>query len=306
MTLLHLLVAAARAHSGAVPIRGQYDWSNLPDLEPGGWIVWTLEPSIVIGCGLFLAVYALAAGPWRRKYGWSDVGPTTAEWRSFVASIVLVFCALQGPLHELSDQYLFSGHMIQHLLITLFFPWLLIRGIPPWMWKPVVRNARVAAFGRWLTSAPIAFVVGTGTLYMWHVPAMYEWAMANHDVHIAEHLIFMAGAVVMWWPAHSRVAEVPALTPGWRMIYLFILTIPMKALGAIITISDYILYPFYSVQPRVFGLDPLTDQRLGGLIMWVPGGLVFWFTIGFIFFNSFYKDIRRERSGTQAPVPVVA
>ena len=189
--------------------------------------------------------------------------------------------------------------MVQHLLITLVFPPLFIRGIPPWMWKPVVRVPALAAFGRWLTSPVVAFLVATGTLYFWHIPAMYEWALVNHDVHIAEHLTFMSSAVVMWWPAYSRVREIPPLSPGYQMVYLFILTLPMKALGALITVSDTILYPFYSTQPRVFGLDPMMDQRLGGLIMWIPGGLVFWITIGIIFFAHFYGDIQRGRAGAE-------
>ena len=290
-----LWVAAAQAHSGAVPIRGQYDWSNLPPAAPGVWVVWDLRPSVIIGCGAFLVVYALMAGPWRRNYGWSESGPTPREWRSFLGSIALVFCSLQGPLHNLADFYLFSAHMVQHLLITLLFPPMFIRGVPPWMWKPVVARPTLVRFGKWLTSPVVAIGLAAGSLYAWHVPAMYEWALRVHNVHIVEHIIFMTGAMIMWWPVHSRIEEIPALTPGYRLIYLFCLTIPMKALGAIITVGDYILYPFYSTQPRVFGLDPLEDQRLGGLIMWLPGGLVFWFTIGFIFFRNFYGDIVRQR-----------
>jgi len=283
-----------------VPLRGQYDWSNLPDAEPGAWIVWTLHASIVGGVGAFIALYAWMAGPGRRKYGWSDVGPTRRQWTLFLISMAIVFCALQGPLHELSDIYLFSAHMIQHLLITLVFPPMMIRGIPPWMWTPVTNQPALLKFGRWLTKPGMAFLVAVTSLYFWHIPSMYQWAMVDHNVHIVEHLIFMAGAVVMWWPVHSPIAEIPALTPGYRMMYLFVLTIPMKALGAIITVSDYVLYPFYALQPRVFGLDPFEDQRLGGLIMWMPGGLVFWFTIGWVFFANFYADAMVQRRGTKA------
>jgi putative membrane protein len=300
-----LLVGTARAHSGSVPIRGQYDWSNLPQAEPGVWVVWEMHWSIVLGCAAFVGVYAWMAGPGRRKYGWSDEGPTPGQWARFLLAIAIVFCALQGPLHELSDKYLFSAHMVQHLLITLFFPPLVLRGIPAWMWKPVVAAPWRAAFGRAITQPMAAVLIATTSLYMWHVPSMYDWALVDHNVHIVEHLIFMTGAVVMWWPVHSPISEVPALTPGWRMIYLFVLTIPMKALGAILTVSDYVLYQFYATQPRVFGLDPLVDQRTGGLIMWLPGGLVFWFTIGWIFFTHYYAEAAAQRSGAR-PEPVAA
>lgn len=299
---LLLLLSRAHAHPGAVPVRGVYDWSDLPDAEPGAWNVWEFYPSIVIGALVMIATYVALAGPLRKRWNLSDTGPTRGDWTAFLLAQFIMFFSLQGPLHEISDIYLFSGHMVQHLLITLVFPPLLIRGIPPWMWQPLVRHNAIAAFGRALTKPIVAFGIGTGFLYLWHVPAMYEWAMADHDVHIAEHLSFMVSAVIMWWPAYSRLAEVPRLTPGMRMVYLFVCTIPMKGLGAIITVSDYILYPFYSVQPRMFGMDPMMDQRLGGLIMWIPGGLVFWVTIGVIFFQHFYKDVVHARLGRERSV----
>lgn len=297
-----LAATAAHAHTGARPDRGMEDWSHLPDLDPAdGWIVWEFYPSIVLGCFGLAALYIALAGPLRRRWNLSPTPPRLWEWLQFMGSLALVFFSLQGPLHELSDLYLFSGHMVQHLLITLVFPPFFIRGIPAWMWRPLVRHRPVQQIGRSLTHPVVAFVISTAALYLWHVPAMYDWALEDHNVHIVEHLSFMAAGVIMWWPVWSRVPEIPALTPGRRMIYLFILTIPMKGLGAIITVSDYLLYRFYAVQPRVFGLDPLADQRLGGVIMWMPGGLAIWFAIGVVFFTSFYQDLMRERQGYRAP-----
>ncbi len=298
---------AAWAHGGSVPIRGVYDWSKLPILTPpDAWVVWELFPSVVIGCLGFVVAYTLLAGPLRRRWNLSPVGPTSQEWRYFLGSIALVFVALQGPLHELSDRYLFSGHMVQHLLITLFFPQWFLLGIPPWMWKPVTARPALVRIGRAWTHPVVALLFWTFSLYLWHVPAMYDWALQDHDVHIVEHLTFMTGAVVMWWPAWSRIEEIPRLTPGNRMIYLFLLTVPMKALGAIITMSDYLIYEYYSTQPRVFGLDPMVDQRVGGLIMWLPGGLVFWFVIALTFFRTYYRQFAAERSGVPLPPSEVA
>jgi putative membrane protein len=290
---------AAYAHGGSVPLRGVYDFSALPALEPANaWVVWEFYPSIVLGCTLFLLAYVLLAGPLRRRWNLAPEGPTRQQWTRYVGAIALVFFSLQGPLHELSDSYLFSGHMVQHLLITLLFPQWFIGGIPGWMWRPLVERPWAAALGRAWTHPVAAVLFWTFCLYLWHVPAMYDWALRDHDVHIVEHLMFMAGAVVMWWPACSVIDEVPRLTPGLRMIYLFLLTVPMKALGALITMSDYLIYEFYSTQPRVFGLDPMVDQRLGGLIMWLPGGLVFWFVIAVTFFRTYYRQFAAERTGT--------
>lgn len=297
--LLYHWLHAAHAHTGATPNRGVEDWSHLPDLEPANaWLVWEFYPSIVLGCLAFVVAYVALAGPLRQRWDLSPTGPTAWQWTGFMGSIALVFLSLQGPLHELSDLYLFSAHMVQHLLITLVFPPLFILSIPAWMWRPLVRHSWVSTIGRAITHPVVAFLIGTLALYMWHIPRMYDWALEDHNVHIAEHLMFMGSAVIMWWPVCSRIDEIPALSPGWRMVYLFLLTIPMKALGALITVSDYSLYRFYAVQPRVFGLDPLADQRLGGVIMWMPGGLAIWFAMGVVFFTSFYADIQRERKGT--------
>ncbi len=298
MTGLWLLTAiGAWAHNGAVPIRGVYDWSNLPDAEPGVWVVWEFYPSIVLGCLAFALGYEALAGPLRKAWNLSPVGPTAGDRIRFHLGIFVVFAALQGPLHELSDVYLFSGHMVQHLLITLVFPPLALSGMPGWMWSPVTRQPWAVRVGRALTHPAVAFLLTTFVLYLWHVPAMYDWALDDHNVHIVEHLSFMAAYVIMWWPALSRSEALPPLTPGYRMVYLFLQTIPMKGLGAVLTVSDFVLFRFYTTQPRVFGLDPLVDQRLGGLIMWLPGGLVFWFTIGWVFFRHYLGDMSAERRG---------
>lgn len=297
------LPAIAGAHSGAVPVRGVYDWSNLPDAAPGVWIQWDLFPSIVLGCLLFSLGYEAVAGPLRRRWALSEDGPTMWDRVRFHGGIFVVFASLQGPLHALSDVYLFSGHMVQHLLITLVFPPLALSGIPGWMWRPVTDRPALRRLGQILGHPASGFLVATGTLYLWHIPRMYDLALEDHNWHVVEHLSFMFAYVLLWWPAVSRAEALPPLTPGRRMIYLFLCTIPMKALGAIITVSDWVLYTFYVSQPRVFGLDPLVDQRVGGLIMWLPGGLVFWVSIGYVFFTHYHGEILRGRSGGAAGGP---
>lgn len=306
MLLLPLLLGPAWAHTGATPTRGVETWDHLPPLEPAdAWVRWELYPSIVIGVLTFIVAYILLAGPLRKRFNLSPVGPTLGQWFRFMFSMAVVFFALQGPLHELSDLYLFSAHMVQHLLITLLFPPMFILGIPGWMWKPLVKIGWVAKVGRFLTHPVAAFLISTLVLYAWHIPRMYDWALVDHNVHIVEHLGFMSSAVIMWWPVWSRIEEIPPLSAGYRMVYLFLLTIPMKGLGAIITVSDYVLYRFYATQPRVWGLDPLSDQRLGGVIMWMPGGLAIWLAMGVVFFTSFYADMVKERTGAAGEDPSV-
>ena len=122
-------------------------------------------------------------------------------------------------------------------------------------------------------------------LAVWHLPPVYEMAMANHNVHIVQHLCFMIAATLMWWPILSPLPELPRLSYPLQMLYLFLLTIPMSIIAICIGYADHILYPAYASAPRIWGITPLQDQLLGALIMWVPGGLFFFVIISVVFFR---------------------
>jgi putative membrane protein len=109
--------------------------------------------------------------------------------------------------------------------------------------------------------------------------------MANHNIHIVQHLMFMAAAVMLWWPILSPMPELPRLSYPMQMLYLFLTTIPMSVVAVYITYSSNLLYPAYAAAPRILGILPLEDQLIGGLIMWIPGGLVFFAVIGVIFYR---------------------
>jgi putative membrane protein len=126
-------------------------------------------------------------------------------------------------------------------------------------------------------------VLYTVTIAVWHLTPFYELMMRNHEVHIATHLMFIAAATILWWPVMSPVPELPRLPYGMGMLYLFLVGIPMQIVAALITLSDEVLYPWYSAAPRTWGLTPLDDQQLGGLLMWVPGNLWMFLAIGVLF-----------------------
>jgi len=132
------------------------------------------------------------------------------------------------------------------------------------------------------------------------VPIFYEAALRNHNLHVFQHLVFLATAVLMWWPVLSPVPELARLPYPGQMLYLFLLGIPMSVTGALITLSDRILYPFYTAAPRVWGLTPLADQQIGGLLMWVPGGLVLWLAMTVVWFRW---SGREERGDADRAVP---
>ena len=251
-------------------------------LVPYEWS-WSLHPSVLIGTGLLGALYVWGIGPLRRRKGW---GPPVPAWRiaCFMAGLLVLIGSLNGPIHDLSDYYLFSVHMVQHLLLTLVFPPLLIWGTPGWLLRPLLRPPAVRVVARVVTRPLVAAAVFTLTLAVWHLTPCYELMMREHGVHIVTHLLFMVTATLMWWPVMSPLPELPRLPYGLGMLYLFLVGIPMQVVAALITTSDQVLYPWYSVAPRTWGLSPLDDQKLGGLLMWVPGNIYMFLGIGVLFF----------------------
>src|SRR3954462_4585829 len=175
------------------------------------WWQWSIHPSTVIGIAALAALYVWAA----RKI---DPPPTAGQKIFFASGLLVLFGSLNGPIHDLSDDYLFSAHMVQHLLLTLAIPPLLLAGTPGWMLRPLLSHRYVAPSARFFTRAPIAFVVFNLAIAVWHLPPFYNAAMAHHGLHIVEHLTFMAAAVLMWRPLQSQLPEFPRLAYPGQML----------------------------------------------------------------------------------------
>lgn len=304
-----LAASAAQAHEGIAPILGVTDYSQLPDAAPGEWLNWGVHPSTIAGVAALLALYVYGVGPLRRRMGWAD----TLEWRypvCMVGAMGVILGSLNGPLHHLSDNYLFSAHMVQHLLLTLLMPYLFLWGLPPWLVSGVLRGRPwLTAVARALTRPVPAFLMYNVILGLWHVPRFYDSTMESHPVHILEHLMFMVTAVICWWPVLGPAPELRSLENFGKVVYLFALGVPMKALGAIITMAPDVLYVWYARVPRMWGMDPLMDQRTGGVIMWVPAGIFVWGSIGLIFVRWYREESRSSaspgRRPTRRPTPQV-
>ena len=246
------------------------------------WADWHGHPSVIIGLVVLTAWYVLSVGPLRRRYeGSEETGP--GQIALYLTGLAILFVALLSPLHELGDNYLFSVHMIQHLLITLVVPPLMLLGIPPWLARSLLRPPLVMRVARWLTRPVMAFIIFNAVFVMWHVPSFYDLALRERGIHILEHLMFFSAGLIMWWPILGRLPELPRPSYLVQMLYLFVLPTLPAILGAIITFAKGVLYDWYAEAPRIWDISAHTDQQLGGLIMWVPGGLVFMLTLVVVF-----------------------
>jgi len=271
-----------------------------PPLGPGGfdWTSWHADPSVVVGLAALGAGYLIATLERRRIDPDAVVEP--AKVASFAGFLLVLFGALTGPVHDLSDYYLFSAHMVQHMLLIFAMPPLLLYGIPGWMLRPLIRDQSVVRLGRRLTRPMSAFAIFNVVLVAWHIPPLYNLAMDRHPVHIVEHLMIMAASVILWWPLLSPVTEIPRAPYPVQLLYLFVVGLPMVVVAIFIAMADQLLYPFYGTAPRVWEqLTPHADQHLGGLIMWIPGSLVFLLAISVVFFRW------QAAGGDDSALPVV-
>lgn len=260
------------------------------DLSQGGF---TVHWSTVIGLAALQALWILRA----RAHAAAQK-PSVLQAACFSIGLITMFAALNGPVHDIADFYLFSGHMVQHLVLTIVVPPLLLIGTPGWMLRPALEIAWVNRVARVVTTPRAAFTIFNLVLAAWHLPPFYNSAMYYHEVHILQHLMFLVAAVLMWWPMLSPLPELPRLSFPGQMLYSFVMTLPMTIISIFIVYADHVLYPAYASSPRLWGLSPLEDQRLGGLIMWIPGGLFFYLLTSVIFFKWVTTE-RDDQAGAQ-------
>jgi putative membrane protein len=234
---------------------------------------WDLEPSVLLGCAALLGAYALALR-----------GRFTRSTPLFVAGVLVLLLALISPIDTIGDHYLFSMHMLQHLLLVLVVPPLLLLGTPAGFFREILSRPLLGRIERVLRQPALAWVLGTGAVWVWHLPALYNAALADEGVHITQHMVFLVTASIFWWPVLAPLEDRRMGSLG-GVGYLFAAAMASSLLGIILTFAPAGLYPAYlrpidtlGALPLLregWGLTPQVDQQVGGLLMWVPGSLVY-------------------------------
>lgn len=244
------------------------------------WAAWNLDPVIMVSLLVSGWLYLRGARVLRERGGRSLTGWHTV---AFIGGLGLLAIATLTPLDALSGA-LFSAHMGQHLLIFLVGPMLMAAGRPrlPMLWAlpsgwrrrvglAIARVARTAA-GHWVT----ILMLFAGVLWLWHVPAFYDGALATEAMHGVEHITFAVTAFLFWsviLGAGGSAGE----GHGVALLMVFATALHSSALGALLTFADRLLYESHAPYTEAWGLTPIEDQQLAGVLMWVPMGL--WFTV---------------------------
>lgn len=262
---------------------------------------WTPEPGIIGGVAIVTIAYLAAITRWRDRF--PDAAPVPrGRIVAFLLAMATVLFALITPIADLSDYYLFSAHMVEHLLVTMVMPPLFLIGMPGWLIRPVFRRwPGLLRVGRVLTNPLVAFAIFNVVFIGYHAPRLYNISLASEYAHAFFHLAFMVTAILTWWPVLSPLPELPPLSPPLQMLYLFAQTLPSLVLGALLTFSGRPLYDWYVTAPRVWpSLTPLVDQQLGGLIMWVIGGTFLFGVFIFVFLRWVSASEARDRRSSRA------
>jgi putative membrane protein len=245
------------------------DWSTALSL-------WTWDPSILLGTGLFLGAYLVATA--RRTTSRAQIA-----W--FATGTLTILFALVSPLDRLGDEYLFSAHMIQHMLLAIAAPPLLLLGTPAWLAETLIRRPQIRWLARALTRPVAGFLLFNFIFLGWHLQGLYEATLNNEAIHIFEHLLFMITGVLNWWAILSPTPKLPVLSYPGQILYLFLEMIPLTVLGAIISFAPTILYPTYAAAPRILNLNPMDDQQIAGLAMAFPTGMIYMTALSITFFK---------------------
>lgn len=259
---------------------------------------WLPDPGVLAPIALLVLVYVRRFRAARREQGGRGAGPLQAA--AFAAGVLALLAAVASPLDRLGEDYLFSAHMTQHVVLGDIAPLLLLLSLSRVIMRPLTRRLTSVerALGP-LASPWTGLALWLALMYLWHVPALYQAALESPVVHLLEHASFFTAGVCVWWPL---VQPVPMRRPlkGFQTIaYIGAAKFGLAALGLYLTWSSGVLYPYYEDVPRIWGLSAISDQNAGGAIMMVEQSLTFVIALAILFSRmltqSEIDEQRRER-----------
>lgn len=199
-----------------------------------------------------------------------------SQWIAFILAISIVLIVLVTPMDIFGMNSPFTVHMIQHLLLSLCAPPLLLLSIPAWgLCQFLDAHAHIERGLRVLTIPLVSSALFNGNLWIWHAPPLFKAMMDTAGLHAFADLLYLVTGLLFWWPLLNPTQEAKsALSLGGKLAYLFFSDMPMMLLGAGMTFSAP-LYSFSMTNPSMRMIVTAEDQQVGGLLMWIVGSLFF-------------------------------
>src|SRR5713226_5322425 len=248
---------------------------------------WPLDPSVYAGLAALFLGHAWLA---RRV---DDAQAKHSFY--FVLGVLTLWVALETPIDTISDHYLDSVHMLQHVLLGFVAPPLMLLGLSP---KMAGLSARVPLV-RAVTEPVPAQVVAAAVMIGWHLPALYDATLHSESLHVVEHLMFIGAGLVLYWPilqvtsAYARWKMSPAI----KLLYMLVATLPQDGVALVLLFSRVPFYDFYVQAPRLVpSLTPLIDQTLAGATLMILGKAAMAIAAMAVFFRWFGGEHLEDRA----------
>jgi putative membrane protein len=255
---------------------------------------WTLEAGPIAALVLGTFVYVRRFRAARREAGGRGAGPVQAG--AFALAMLILAGALISPLDRLGEDYLFSAHMAQHILLGDIGPLLLLLSLSRVIMRPATRRLHGVERRLGPLASPPAFIlVWLGLVYVWHVPSLYGAAIDHAPLHALEHVTFFTAGVLVWWPLVQPVPMRRRLTGMAPLVYIACAKLGLAALGIYLTWSSGLAYDHYGDVPRIWGLDAIEDQNVGGAMMMVEQSLVLVIVLVVLFARMLRQSEEEER-----------
>jgi putative membrane protein len=267
-------------------------WTAVP--VTGGW---TFAPIVLLALVSYVAVYV-----WRWRISRAEGGARAAPVGRLVlwcTGVLCLFVALVSPVDNLGDQ-LASVHMVQHLLIADLAPICLTLGLTKWILRPATRRIhRIERAAGPFGHPAFGVVAYVGAMWLWHVPAMYNAALRHPVIHTLEHLSFGAAGLLYWWHLLSPIRSRLRLGGLGPVLYMASTKLLVGFLGVLLAFSPSLLFDFYAIDGTRWGLSPLDDQHVAGLVMALEQSIVMGIALSYLFVRmlaeSEDEDRRAER-----------
>ena len=249
-------------------------------------ITWPFDLTVYAGLVVFYLGHA-----------WLARGAPHAERKHtiyFLAGVVTLWVALETPIDTISDHYLDSVHMLQHVLLGFVAPPLMLLGLSPTM---AARLARIPGL-RTVTEPILAQVIAAAVMIAWHLPPLYEATLYNESLHVVEHLTFIGAGLALYWPMLEATSAYAhwRMSPGAKLVYILLATLPQDGVALALIFSRVPFYEFYTHAPRlVAGFSALIDQTIAGAVLMIFGKVTLAVAALAVFFRWFGAERRADQ-----------
>jgi len=257
------------------------------------WDAWDLKPTVVGGAFAVVMLYSSALLRDEAPVDWRRLG-------AFLLGVAAMLLALVSPIDAASHRLL-SMHMLQHVLLSTVGPPLVLLGLSPGLLAPLTRWESARRLLRLATNPVVAGTLFMINMWLWHIPVLYETALNDLGVHITMHVAFMATGLLFWWPVVRPLPELARTSEMVLVLYLIATGFPMGLLSLLFFASGSPVYDYYDTAERLWGVSPLIDQQIAGLIMGALGEAAAFVAVTFLFFRFLDREEAREAASAAGP-----